>query len=64
MRYLFLILLVCPCTIDAAIITQQQKDDYDVWLWLVTLGAPCTTKIDVIEGACDLQVRRKQRVRK
>lgn len=65
MRYLFLILLTIPCSLDASVITQQQIQEYDEWLYLVTFGAPCTGgKVEEAEQTCNLKVRRKPRVRK
>lgn len=64
MRHLFLILLICPCSLDASVITQQQIQEYDEWLYLVSFGAPCTTNVDRMEQTCDLKVRWKPRIRR
>lgn len=63
MRYLLLILLTIPCSLDASVITQQQIREYDEWLYLVTFGAPCTTRMDEAEQTCNLKVRRKPPIR-
>lgn len=39
---------------------QTQKEPWQPWV----MGEPCSTKTDVEEGTCILEVRRKPRIRK
>lgn len=62
-RCLFLLLII-PCSLDASVITQQQIHEYDLWLQLVTFGAPCTTRMDEAEHTCNLKVKSKPPIKK
>lgn len=61
MRYIFLIMMLCPCEISASNLSIQEMDE---WLLLASFGAPCTTRMDIAEGTCDLKVRWKPRIRR
>lgn len=39
---------------------QTQTEQWQPWVF----GAPCSTKVDIEEGTCILEVRRKPRIRK